>query len=248
MIPFHHAASLSDSIQAATSPANAPRAPIGQLYEDEDTNKPTQLTPTDGRIELQRMRPQVSSELDEARARGRKAPGPGLPSRFPGEQVLYVGSSAHAANVALLQKLQIGAVLNCAPAECKAPVGMYKQRDIAYLEVDAIDDRTFPLLMTCLRPASDFIQSCHAQGRGVLVHSMAGVNRSATLALAHLMIAHRRNLIELFAECINRRPSILQNPSFQLQLCALAHRQGLLSEPDESTVSRALSPPTARSC
>ena len=74
----------------------------------------------------------------------------------------------------------------------------------------------------------------------MLIHCMAGVNRSATLAVAHLLVEQRRNLFELFAECVAARPSILQNPSFQLQLCTLAHRHGLLHEPDEAAISRAL--------
>lgn len=62
---------------------------------------------------------------------------------------------------------------------------------------------------------------------------MAGVNRSATLAVAHILCRDRRCLLELASECIAARPCILQNPSFQLQLCALASRNGLLYEPSE---------------
>ena len=64
----------------------------------------------------------------------------------------------------------------------------------------------------------------------MLVHCMAGVNRSVTLAVAHLLLVKKRNLFELFAECSAARPSILQNPSFQLQLSALAARNGLLRD------------------
>ena len=51
----------------------------------------------------------------------------------------------------------------------------------------------------------------------------------------------RRCLFELAAECIAARQSILQNPSFQLQLCALAARHGLLYLPpkDEEGASKA---------
>merc|ERR1712185_304450 len=93
----------------------------------------------------------------------------------------------------------------------------YAQQKVAYKEIDAQDDRTFLLLEKCLPPASEFITAMHSEGRGVLVHCMAGVNRSATLTVAHLLMRDKRNLFALFAECSAARPSILQNPSFQLQ-------------------------------
>ena len=188
------------------------------------------LTPTAGRLALQRLRPSVTASLDLARARG-KTSGTGEPSRFPGEPPLWVGSGAHAADVKLLQRLGIKAVLNCAPSVCRDPVSLYRMNGIRYSAIDAQDDRSFPLLDRCLKPASEFIRSAHEAGDGVLVHCMAGVNRSATLSVAYLLERDRRCLLELFAECVAARPCILQNPSFQLQLCERASREGLLYKP-----------------
>lgn len=190
------------------------------------------LTPRSGRERLAALRPTVSAALDLARARGRAPAGPGAPSRLPGEPALFVGTGGHAADTRLLQQLEIGAVLNCAPSVCKDPAATYARLGIRYLALDARDDRSFPLLETCLGPAREFIGAAHAEGRGVLVHCMAGVNRSAALAVAHLLLRDRRGLLELFAECVAARPSIMQNASFQLQLCELAAAHGLLkSEP-----------------
>ena len=149
---------------------------------------------------------------------------------MPGEPPLFVGSSGHAKDVKLLVRLNIGAVLNVAPSVCRDPEALYKMHGITYAKVDAQDDRQFPLLKNCLRPASAFIADMHAQGRAVLVHCMAGVNRSATLVVAHLMLRDRRNLLELFAGCVEARSCILQNASFQLQLCELAAQNGLLQD------------------
>ena len=192
-----------------------------------------QMTPTAGRAKLASLRPQIGSKLDLARARGLDA-GVGEPSRFPGHPELpaiYVGSGAHAADLKLLQRLGIRAVLNCAPVVCDDPIAAYKAGDVLYEKIDAHDDRNFPLLAECLKPASDFISKAHAEKRSVLVHCMAGVNRSATLAVAYLLVRDRTNLFALFEQCVASRPSILQNTSFQLQLCALAQRHGLLFEP-----------------
>ena len=204
-----------------------------------------QLTPEAGQLKLQKLRPAVSASKDLARARGRAASGPGEPSRFPGEPPLFVGSGAHASDVAMLKRLQIRAVLNCAPAVCKDPSTQYRAKDITYRELDARDDRSFPLLERCLGPASEFIAAAHAEGRAVLVHCMAGVNRSATLAVAHLLLSSQRSLFELFQECVAARASILQNPSFQLQLCTLAARNGLLFEPTVGEPATDATVPTA---
>jgi hypothetical protein len=190
-----------------------------------------QLTPTAGRLKLQKMRPSISAFQDLARARGKAAAGTNVPDQMPGNPPLFVGSGAHAADLKVIEKLGITAVLNCAPSVCKDPVTVYKHRGIAYAAVDAQDDRNFPLLERCLPKATAFIAEMHAEGRSVLVHCMAGVNRSATLAVAYLLVSDKQNVFELFAACSAARPSILQNPSFQLQLCTLAHRHGLLSEP-----------------
>jgi predicted protein tyrosine phosphatase len=243
MMPFYHAATLSDSLTSSTGPIlgeRRPRQHSPPAPAEADPNVRPQLTPTAGRLRLQKLRPQVSASFDLARARG-KASSTNVPSRFPCMLCpLYVGSGAHAADLALLRRLRIRAVVNCAPAVCRAPKEKYAQHDIAYLEIDAHDDRDFPLLTRCLETTTSFISRMHAEERPVLVHCMAGVNRSATLVVAHLLLAQQRNLFELFAQCVAARPSILQNPNFQLQLCALAHRNGLLYEPDEAAISRAL--------
>ena len=186
-----------------------------------------ELTALEGRVRLAKLRPSIGARVDLARAQGRTG-STRMPSRMPGEPPVWVGSAAHAADVPMLKRLGIGAVLNCAPSVCRPPMSAYVQAGIAYAEIDAKDNRRFPLLRCCLAPATAFL-SAHAH-TGVLVHCMAGCNRSATLAVAHLMLRDRRELLALFAECSAARPSILQNTAFQLQLCELAAANGLLHD------------------
>jgi len=211
----------------------------------EGQKHPPQLTPTAGRLELAKLRPSVSEAIDLARARGKMASGGNVPSRMPGEPPIYVGSGGHAADLKTLTKLDIKAVCNCAPSVCKDPVDAYKSQGIGYLQLDAQDDRSFPLLEKCLQPVSDFVGSMQSEGKAVLIHCMAGVNRSATLAVAYLLLRSKRNLFDLFSECVAARPSILQNPSFQLQLCTLAHRHGLLTMPPPSPMAATAAAATA---
>lgn len=200
------------------------------------TAAPVQMTPTAGRSKLAALRPAIDAKADLARARGANA-GCGEPSRMPdngASSAIFVGSGAHASNLRMLKSLGIRAVLNCAPMVCADPVEKYATEDISYLALDAHDDRTFPLLKECLPAASEFIERAHSEKRDVLVHCMAGVNRSATLVVAHLLLRDKPCLFTLFEQCVAARPSILQNPSFQLQLCSLAQRHGLLYEPTMS--------------
>jgi hypothetical protein len=205
----------------------------------------TDLTPTAGRTLLQRMRPAVTAAADLARARANLSSGVREPSLFPGRPALFVGCGAHACDVDMLKRLGISAVLNCAPSVCHDPTTKFKSEGIAYEQIDALDDREFPIIDRCLGTATAFIRAMHCQDRGVLVHCMAGVNRSATLAIAYLLLRDRLCLFDIFGECAAARPSILQNPSFQLQLCALASRNGLLYESGKGVLQPA--PAGARS-
>lgn len=58
-----------------------------------------------------------------------------------------------------------------------------------------------------------------------------GINRSAALAISYLLVRDRPCLYTLFSACVSVRPAILQNPSFQLQLCDLADQHGLIYDP-----------------
>ena len=72
-----------------------------------------------------------------------------------------------------------------------------------------------------------------ARPGGTLVHCVAGRNRSATLAIAAVMLHERRPLAVVARRCFQRRPFILTNRSFRAQLVALADVHGLLHASEE---------------
>eukprot|EP00966_Prymnesium_polylepis_P112847 2610105-Prymnesium_polylepis.1 len=163
----------------------------------------------------------------------------GLPSRFPSKPALYVGTADDARDPNLMRQLAIGGVLNVAPAQ--APHGerlnahdIYHAAGIEYGEIpneDAEYNEEYPHLQACLSAVGMFIEAQHAEGRAVLVHCMAGQNRSPLLAIAYLMLRDRRPLFDVFGECIVVRPSILPWEPFRRQLCELALKEGLLQRP-----------------
>jgi len=75
----------------------------------------------------------------------------------------------------------------------------------------------------------EFLQSVKNTPDGrVVVHCLAGVNRSGFVVCGAYMFFQRHNLIPAVRHCLVRRGRILWNQSFQDQLCLLAHRENLL--------------------
>jgi hypothetical protein len=64
-----------------------------------------------------------------------------------------------------------------------------------------------------------------------LVHCWAGINRSAAVAVALLMLLERCPLLSAIAAVVRVRGLVLQNKSFRLQLVRLAKSEGLLGPP-----------------
>lgn len=64
----------------------------------------------------------------------------------------------------------------------------------------------------------------------VVVHCAAGMNRSALIAAAAMMVLERKPLLEVVQIMKSKRGTVLANRSFQKQLCLLAQREGLLGD------------------
>jgi len=156
---------------------------------------------------------------------GQKSP-PALPCRIEGiaGPKLFLGDAACARNAGGLEALGIGAVLNCGAPAVEYPPGF------SHLEVSCEDAEDYPLLARHLDRCSEFMEQCEAASKGLLVHCVMGLNRSASLAVALLMLHRRVPLLEAVSkvwECRGRSP-ILTNRSFRRQLVQLAHVTGNL--------------------
>ena len=145
---------------------------------------------------------------------------------------LLVGSAAHAADVAELRRLKVCAVVNCAQQTCNDPTDAYAAHDIKYLAIGAEDFEDYPLLDLHLAAVETFFEA-HRGAGAVLVHCFAGVNRSACLSVALLMLRERWSLLRTVRHCFERRPFILTNMSFRRALVRLAAQRGLLEGSSE---------------
>ena len=148
------------------------------------------------------------------------------PARF-GHNI-FVGCAQHAHNVDLLKELGVTAVLNLAPKACADNESRYEDQGISYCALDAEDAPGYSLFDLHLEPAAAFLEGVRTTDGLALVHCFAGVNRSAAIAIAFLMLSEKEQLEVIVKRCFAQRPWILTNASFRTQLCKLAGQHGLV--------------------
>ncbi|EOD18167.1 hypothetical protein EMIHUDRAFT_196275 [Emiliania huxleyi CCMP1516] len=139
------------------------------------------------------------------------------------------GAAQHAFAVDRLVERGVTAVVNCAPAgahDCRA---MYAARGIAYLALDGCEDIAGYDLWQHLDAVLAFVEAetsgARRSGR-VLVHCFAGSNRSASFAIAALLVTTREPLEPLVARCFALRPFILKNKTFRRRAERRERRRG----------------------
>ncbi|KAJ1459980.1 protein-tyrosine phosphatase-like protein [Pelagophyceae sp. CCMP2097] len=169
-------------------------------------------------------------------------------------ETILLGDSAVALDVPKLQQLGISHVVNAAALELQSPFRAYEAAGIQVLSVAADDDGDYDVLGAHLANVRDFIESARRAGGKVLLHCIAGLNRSGVLVAAEYMLAGRVDLLRAVAHCrLQRGNEFLNNKAFQVALVALARREGLLGAVPGATGSRAaneappMPPPAAAS-
>lgn len=117
--------------------------------------------------------------------------------------VLLLGALPTRHELSLFAELQIGGVINLC-AEWPGHVSRYEAQGIEQLYLPT-PDYTSPDLDSLQRAVS-FIQRFAARGQRVYCHCKAGRGRSATVALAWLVHAHRISPAVAEQHIIERRP------------------------------------------
>ena len=95
------------------------------------------------------------------------------------------------------------------------------------LSLSLLSNPRYNLLDRHFEDALKFIDMCKEQGRRVLLHCRAGINRSAALAVAYYMIHTHTPLYKAVQHCVAVRPIILSNRGFVEQLVEMAIHVGL---------------------
>lgn len=126
---------------------------------------------------------------------------------------LYVGNQQDAKDLQHLQNRGISRVLNVT-----AHVPSYDEHlGISYKTLPALDNGS-QNIRQYFDEAVDFIECARRQGSAVLVHCMAGVSRSPTVAIAYLMKHLAVSMATAYQLVKNRRPIISPNLNFMGQL------------------------------
>lgn len=137
---------------------------------------------------------------------------------------IFLGSQREATDVERLKELGIRAVLNCAAGFVRTGAGFYGD-GFEYLELHADDVEGYQLLDKHFKDAFAFVEWCVKTDRPVLIHCVAGINRSSTIAIAcMLMLDPDAKLIATARHVHSRRHVILLNRSFRSQLIVFARK------------------------
>jgi hypothetical protein len=139
---------------------------------------------------------------------------------------VYLGGLSDATDPARFGPLHLTAVANCAPQGIATGAAFYGP-DVAYLELDALDEDGYELLELHFETLRTFLDTVEQQHGRCLVHCAAGINRSACLCIAYYMVHTRTGLLDSVAHCFSERPIILWNEDFVRQLVVFADDHNL---------------------
>ncbi|XP_029984087.1 dual specificity protein phosphatase 10-like [Sphaeramia orbicularis] len=127
---------------------------------------------------------------------------------------LYLGNEHDAQDINLLQRLNIGYILN---VTTHLPLYHYDTGLFIYKRLPATDSNK-QNLRQYFEEAFEFIEEAQQAGMGLLIHCQAGVSRSATIVIAYLMKHTWMTMTDAYKFVKTRRPIISPNLNFMGQL------------------------------
>mmetsp|Transcript_22307 Transcript_22307/g.29175 ORF Transcript_22307/g.29175 Transcript_22307/m.29175 type:complete len:314 (+) Transcript_22307:221-1162(+) len=126
---------------------------------------------------------------------------------------IVLGNREDAADIDGLHRIGITHILNTAGSQ----VPNHHPNDFSYLTIK-IQDNPQQDLSSARNSAIGFLQHVEKLNGRVLVHCIAGVSRSVSLVIMHLMATHQIYLRVAFDHIKSCRPFIAPNTGFLLQL------------------------------
>jgi predicted protein tyrosine phosphatase len=157
------------------------------------------------------------------------------------DEGVYLGDHVAASNKFILQRHGITHILQVASGMYPKFPGKYNYKTIC------IDDIPSANLKQYFKSCHQFIEAAVSEGGTVLVHCWAGVSRSASIVIAHLMQKHGVSMNQAIDHVRQHRWFINPNPGFKSQIKrfekelqggheeAKVARSGVFFEPETST-------------
>lgn len=148
---------------------------------------------------------------------------------------LFLSDEKTACNARKLKSVGITHVLSL----CGAPAykldwlkNEYQDVGIINKRIHAEDEEGYDLIGRHWQDCFEFLSFVHQDPKNkVLVHCVAGINRSGLVACAAYMIFEDVNVLDSVRHCTDKRGHrFLWNKSFQKQLCCLAAQHDLLGD------------------
>nr|XP_032803566.1 dual specificity protein phosphatase 10 [Petromyzon marinus] len=127
---------------------------------------------------------------------------------------LFLGNEQDAQDLAQLQRLNIGYIIN---VTSHLPLYHYERGALRYKRLPATDSCK-QNLRQYFEEAFEFIEEAYQSGKGLLIHCQAGVSRSATIVIAYLMKHTRMTMTDAYKFVKGKRPIISPNLNFMGQL------------------------------
>jgi protein-tyrosine phosphatase len=130
---------------------------------------------------------------------------------------VWLGDARDAMDIVALEDNKISCVVNCAEKHTLTYEGYYPD-GWSYLGLACDDAANYDILGIHLDEFVAFMDECVANKKNVLVHCVAGINRSATLLIAYMVRRCGMCLKDAIAVCHAKRPIILTNETFVMYL------------------------------
>ena len=142
---------------------------------------------------------------------------------------LYLGDCANADDLETMDEMGFTHVINCAPRYVPTGLEFYapSTKVVEYIEFNAEDANDYNM-MQHFPDAYDFIEGARKNKGKVLIHCVAGINRSGLLATAYYMVREMVGPITATRFVRSQRLSVLINKEFMKQLVQHASNVGLL--------------------
>ena len=153
---------------------------------------------------------------------------------------VFIGNIDNAESLWMLRRNRITHVLNC--AGYKGPRSYegspYKGLDIDYKEIMADDTAVYDIGQH-FAEAFDFLDKVKFRRGCALVHCVQGVNRSAAICVAYLMMERNMKLLQAIRLIKRKRNVALCNKGFLRQLLRFARQNNRLENVREAALSSA---------
>jgi protein-tyrosine phosphatase len=165
---------------------------------------------------------------------------------------LFLSDEENAKNTLKLKSLGITHVLslNGVPSNHEKWFNdLYDVGGIEHKRIHADDSESYNMIEKDWKECYSYLEKVqNTDGAKVVIHCVAGINRSGLVASAAYMIFGRVTVLEAVEACLEKRKTLLWNQSFQRQLCVLAAAENLLGPKpegftDEPKVLKPIPPP-----